>query len=603
MTTTDTTYNPFRIPIKNRFLASVMGRILGLTPLAKYYDVRPTRMDEGEEESSLETTQEFLRYTLDVLEAAIEVENPEALDQIPETGPVIFVSNHPLGGLEGVAMTEVLLKKRPDTLVLTNQLLTKIPELRRAFVGVDILSKGGSKKNGQSLRRIFQHLSKGGALLIYPAGKVSAINTKNWKIEDDTWNSLVGKLVQRYKAPCVPFYVHARNSRLFYLAGLIHPMLRTAMLGRELSNKQGKRFTLSVGQVIGMEELRGLADVDAVTQYFRMATDLLGKQKVTKLSKIVERDTVPVASINKGLAASAELEKDFRSINEYFLLEHKEFSVYCAPTDKLGSIMLHIAAARELTFRAVGEGTGKGYDTDHFDPYYMQLFVWDNDKKCVVGGYRVGHAGQIVKDHGVKGLYSRSLYKFDESYMDALGESAIEIGRSFIVPEYQRLPRSLDLLWRGIGIYIARYDCHTLFGCVSISQEHSALARAFISDSMMESFCAEQKYLHNVEPVAPLKVKGKVWTPEILAKLNTIVAINKLVGHCDPGKSIPILLRQYIALNGRFVGFSVNKDFNESLDGLVLVDLRTTPARYLQRYFGKDHYQVFAKRWQLEGAA
>ena len=119
---------------------------------------------------------------------------------------------------------------------------------------------------------------------------------------------------------------------------------------------------------------------------------------------------------------------------------------------------------------------------------------------------------------------------------------------------------------------------------------------------MMESFCAEQKYLDNVEAVAPLKVKRKVWTPDILAKLNTIAVINKLVGHCDPGKSIPVLLRQYIAMNGRFVGFSVNKNFNESLDGLVVVDLRQTPARYLKRYFGKDGHQSFMKRWQLTGA-
>lgn len=601
MITTNNTYNPFQIPIKNRLLASIVGRILGLSPLARYYDARPTVMPDNEEDGSLETTQHFLRYTLDVLAADIKVENPKALKNIPKTGPVIFVSNHPLGGLEGVSMTEVLLKERPDTLVLTNQLLTKIPELRRVFIGVDILSKEGSKKNGQSLRRIFQHMAKGGALLIYPAGKVSAINTKSWKIEDDVWNSLVGKLIQRYKAPCVPFFVHARNSSLFYASGLIHPMLRTIMLGRELSNKQGKNFTLSVGQVIDASELQGLEDGDAITKYIRIATDLLGKQKTNIKTNAIEHGNKPVPLVHQEASASAKLEEDLHKVHDYLLLEQKEFSVYCAPTEKLGSIMLHIASAREITFRAVGEGSGKDYDTDQFDPYYMQLFVWDNNKKCVVGGYRVGHTDQIVKDHGVKGLYSRSLYKFDESYVKTLG-TAIELGRSFIVPEYQRLPRSLDLLWRGIGVYIAKYDCHTLFGCVSISKEHSALARAFISDSMMESFCAEQKYLNNVEAVAPLKVKGKVWTPAILAKLNTIAVINKLVGHCDPGKSIPVLLRQYIAMNGRFVGFSVNKNFNESLDGLVVVDLRKTPARYLKRYFGKDGHQSFMKRWQLTGA-
>ena len=163
------------------------------------------------------------------------------------------------------------------------------------------------------------------------------------------------------------------------------------------------------------------------------------------------------------------------------------------------------------------------------------------------------------------------------------------MGRSFIHPDYQRHPLVLDLLWRGIGRYVAKKpQFHTLFGAVSISREHSDLARALIEECMLESFCAEQRFLDDVRPVAPLRVSGKLWTREMLTSLTHISVVNKLVGRCDPGKALPTLLRHYLSLNGRFVCFSLNKVFNDSLDGLILVDLRETPKKYLKRYLGKD---------------
>jgi hypothetical protein len=259
--------------------------------------------------------------------------------------------------------------------------------------------------------------------------------------------------------------------------------------------------------------------------------------------------------------------------------------------------MSAIAYSRELTFRAAGEGTGKPLDQDQFDPHYEHLFLWDTKHSRLAGGYRIGRADEIVKMRGLKGLYSYSHYRFSEQTIKRLGK-ALEMGRSFITPEYQRLPKSLDLLWKGIGAYVAKNsDYTTLFGCVSISSEHSALARAFLSDSLLASFRTEQEYLLDVKPRVPLKVKGKVWRPDTLKSLSSIAVINKLLGQFDPGKRVPILLRQYLALNGRFVCFSVNTGFNDALDGLIIVDLRKTPSKYLKRYLGKDGSERFLARW------
>ncbi len=585
-------YNPFRLPLKNKFLARAAERLLGLTPLARKYDLRPA------ESTGKANYASFLRYTLDVLGFGLTVKNPEALQDIPESGPVIFVANHPFGGLEGVAMTEELLKVRPDTLVLTNELLTLIPELSDIFIGVDVLSEQAASANAKGVRAACKHLSKGGALLIYPAGQVSSINTQNGRIEDRLWNKLAGRLARKYKATCVPFFVQGRNSLLFYLAGLIHPRLRTALLPRELSNKNGKRFPLLVGEPISPEDMRDLEDDQAATNYLRIASELLASSEQGQQTNpvIASDDLSSPVSENEVIRAVQNLE-------EFKLVEDRGFSVYCAPFDQLGKAMEAIAFAREVTFRAAGEGTGRDLDVDQYDPHYWHLFCWDNAKHQIVGGYRIGRTDDILASQGIKALYSRSHYHYDEKYMKRLGKS-LEMGRSFICPEYQGHPRALDMLWKGIGAYVAKNpEFHTLFGCVSISSEHSRLARAFLSDSLLASFRAEQEFVMDVRPVVPLKVKGRQWSHEALASITNISAIGKLLGRCDPGKSVPILLRHYLALNGRFVCFSVNTGFNDSLDGLIIVDLRKTPTKYLKRYLGKEGCENFLNQWQQHETA
>jgi putative hemolysin len=580
--------NPCRLPVRPRILASTLESILGLKPLAKIWDDLPRGLDPYN----------FLDQSLDALGIATRIENRENLEEIPRTGPVLIVANHPLGGLEGMALAKVIMEVRPDLQVLTNEILRLIPELAPLFIGVNVLSSNAAAGNVGSIKQVHKHLANEGAVLLFPAGMVSAYEFSHGRIQDREWNRLAGQLLKKYEATCIPVHVGGKNSSYFYGAGLIHPRLRTLLLPRQLANKQGFELSLKFGRPIPAQELRLLKNPVAVTQYLRVSTDALGQDQqaqanLPSLQGIEELDPTTTAS---------EVDRAIADLEEFRLVEHEEFDVYCAPYERLGAIMEQIAIAREITFRAVGEGTGLSKDSDEFDPHYLHLFLWDKAEKRIAGAYRVGLVDEIVARHGVKGLYSRSLYKYDESFIRQLG-SAIEMGRSFIHIDYQRRPVSLNLLWRGIGaILVQRPTYHTLFGSVSISREYSDLARSLIADTLLTNFKAKE-FASLVQPITPHKVDNRVWTEDMLAELANVKMLGKLIGRCDPGKAVPVLLRHYLSLNGRLVCFNIHSGFNNSLEGLIVVDVRKTDQKTLARFLGAEGLQHFLSFHELQDTA
>lgn len=579
--------NPCRLPFKPRILSAALEALLGLDRLGAIYDARP----------HTNTALEFLEYTLEALGVHIALSNEAALAAIPRDGPLLVVANHPLGGLEGVAIARVIAAIRPDLQVLTNQLLRRIPELREIFIGVDVLSANAASANVAGIKKVHKHLQNAGAVLIFPAGMVSAYVPDTGRIQDRPWNRLVGQLARRYACTCLPVHVGGSNSAYFYAAGRIHPRLRTALLPRQLANKQGYELPLTVGHPVSAQELSLLHSPEAITEYLRISTDALAPQSATKNPTI--REQLSALDLSAG---GAQLRAAIAAISEFRLVEHEEFDVYCAPFDQLGVLMELIAIAREVTFRSVGEGTGLASDSDQFDPHYLHLFLWDKTQQRIAGAYRVGLVDEIVAKHGVRGLYSRSLYEYDEDFIRRLGP-ALEMGRSFIHPDYQRRPVSLNLLWRGIGSILVRNPAyHTLFGSVSISREYSDLARALIADSMLTNFHARD-FAPLVRPITPHKFKNRVWTQQMLAELANIKILSKLIGRCDPGKTLPVLLRHYLSLNGKIVCFNIHSGFNDSLEGLIIVDVRNTDVKTLSRFLGNEGLQRFMSFHKLQDSA
>lgn len=574
--------SPLTLPIANPLLRGLLTKITGLDGIQAIYS---GWLVAGRPNVEAGPTAALLDFALDnMMKVRLDLDNAAVLEQLPKTGPLMIVANHPFGGLEGMLLTRLLLRYRPDLKVLTNQLLRVFPEFDDVFIGVDVLQSNQQHANSGGIRALSKHLGKGGATLVFPAGTVATIDLRSGQLHDEPWNALIGRMVRKHQAHCLPIYLHGRNSLAFYLSAYVHKRLRTALLPRAMVAKQGTAVRATIGELIEPSDFAAIADGTAVTQYLRLCCERLADHapaapgKAAADMRVAIRADVPMP----------QLEAKLQDLDDYRVAGHGDFVVYCAPYAALGCVMEQLAITRERTFRAVDEGTGRDIDVDRFDPHYWHLWIWDQRQQQIVGGYRIAKADELIAARGIRALYSRSLYAYDERFIRSLGRS-IEVGRSFVAPAYQRHPRALDLLWKGIGSFITQNPgYHTLFGCVSISKQYSALSRAILADSFLHHYGADASIRTGVRAHSPLPTRGRSWDTKLIASLCDVPIINKLLGRLDAGKSVPILIHHYLALNGKFVSFTVNHGFNQSLDGLILVDLRLAPPRYITRYLGDE---------------
>ncbi len=583
--------SPFRLPRKTPFGLgeSFAEWATGLNKLDKFYAQRPAGC----------TTQEFLRFTLDVLGIKYQVMHG-SLNTIPAEGATVVVANHPLGCVEGVILAEILLTVRSDIQILANQYLKTVPELDELFIGVDVFeTQDAVRSNMRALRAANKHLANGGLLLMFPAGEVSQlVDRKKGKLEDKEWSRSVSSLIRKNRAVTVPMFINGQNSKRFYMAGKIHPLLRTLMLGRELLNKKEDVISIAIGDVIKYKEVNNLDDHNLVN-YLRLNTYLLNRTHLSTVERAYQNSNAePVAEP----LPSKQLKQELAALpQQAHLLSNNEFDVYCTHADHIPSVMHEIGRLREINFREVGEGTGQALDIDEFDKSYLQLFIWNREKLCLVGAYRLGLVDQLTDGEDVSGLYSTTLFHYERHFLERMNQGkAIEMGRSVIAKEYQRSMTALLLLWKGIASYVYRNPQYThLFGPVSISNEYSHEARQLLAKTMtLHHYDLETAKC--VKASNPLEDKGSSWNTGLLTALGDIQLLSRVIARVDEGKAVPVLLRQYLGLNGKLVCFNVDPAFNDALDGLIVVDLRKVPAKTLGRYMGSEEAICYLESHYLE---
>ncbi|WP_076588353.1 lysophospholipid acyltransferase family protein [Vibrio ostreicida] len=573
--------SPFRLPRVTPFGLgeSVLEWATGLSTLDTLYH----------QEALPEDSFEFMTEALHRIGTRYEV-NHGSLDSIPAQGSVLVVANHPFGGIEGIILASLIATARKDVKVLANELLKRIPELDELFIGVNVFGGEQARKtNRQAIQQANQHLKEGGVLIIFPAGEVSAWQSEDKKITDKTWSKSVAKFVKHAEATTVPVFINGMNSKLFYQVGRIHPLLRTAMLGRELLNKSGQTISVSIGNAIPFSEISHFEKEEDITQYFRLNTYLMGSMDAATPS----HDTAPFLTPVIERADVELLERELVQIEAYKLHQQGDFVVYCAPTAEIPEMMREIGRVREHSFREVGEGSGLACDIDKFDSHYHQLFVWHTANRDLVGAYRLGRVDQLLAEGGLESLYSTSLFDYDQTFIDSLG-MGIELGRSVVAKQYQRNMHSLLLLWKGIACFIERHPQYThLFGPVSISNDYSPVARQLIASVMSVHYYDEEK-AKLVSPTTPLKRSGQeFWRPDMLSSLSDLPLLSKVLSRLERGQGLPVLLRQYLGMNGKLVCFNVDPAFNYALDGLIVVDLTSVSLRALSKYMGRENAQRY----------
>jgi putative hemolysin len=521
--------------------------------------------------------------------------------RIPANGPVVVVANHPYGVLDGALLTVLLTRARPDVKVLANFVLGDVPELQHHCIFVDPFQTDRSvESNRRALREAFAWVQRGGMLAIFPAGEVSSWQMPTAQIVDPEWNDTAVRLIRRTAATALPVYFCGHNSVGFQLLGMIHPKLRSAFLLQEFLQQEGRSVEVRVGSPVPAEAIQSVADGEAI-EYLRWRTYLLARRTKSETSWPMALRTKLASKIQEPIAAAGQADLLAEEIEklpvERRLAENGDLAVYFGAANEIPNMLSEIGRLREVTFRRAGEGTGKGRDLDSFDEYYLHVILWNKAKKELVGAYRAGSTAEILAQHGIQGLYTSTLFRYDEKVFEKLGP-ALELGRSFVRPEYQRQYAPLLLLWKGIARLITtRPEIPILFGAVSISNDYNEASREMIY-RFFESRMQEDDLTGLIAPRRPFR-------PDLLRRWDCrsmCRALRDLDELSEPitdveadGKGLPILLRQYAKIGGKLVGFNVDRKFSNVLDGLVVVDLRQTDPAVLERYMGRDAAAAFRK--------
>lgn len=566
--------------IRNKLIAGGLMQFAGLHDLNKLYE-------DLYNYKGVEFTRAYFKHR----NIRLEVDEIE-LARIPKKGSFITVSNHPYGGIDGLALIELITRKRPDYKVLANFLLKKIEPITDFFIAVNPFEnykEVASSIAGMKLARM--HVDEGKPLGIFPAGEVSTRQRHAKGITDKAWQKPAIKLIKKARVPVIPIYFHGHNSWSFHLLGRIHPALRTLRLPHELTHARDFSIRVRIGNPITVDEQDDLKNIDQLSAFLRARTYSLGLAISKKKSLVSIPKLNKPQPVTEGIRTEL-IEQEIDAIAHLKLFSQQNFDVYLAPAAAIPNIMLEIGRLRELTFRQEGEGTNKKIDLDQFDEYYEHLFLYDRKASQLAGAYRIGKGNDIIKKYGRKGFYTNTLFKMKDGIIPILNNS-IELGRSFIIPEYQNKRLPLFLLWRGIlTVLVSNPQYCYIIGPVSISNYYSK-----VSKSVIVAFIRQHYFDHELAAFIQPKKRFKV-SPQVMEEAQTLLKtshgdvrkLDKIIDDIEPAiRSAPVLLKKYIQQNARIIGFNVDPKFNEALDGLMILDFRhvnKNTIENLQKEFG-----------------
>lgn len=516
---------------------------------------------------------DFIEQVLEHFNFSYSISHRDRMN-IPATGRVVIVANHPLGALDGLSLLKLVGEVRRDVKIVVNDMLMNFHAVKDLLLPVDNLNKSTQKS---SVVHIIDCLNNDEAVIVFPAGEVSRIRPNG--VRDGKWSSGFLHFAKKTNSPILPIFVDARNSSLFYSSSMVYKPLAGMLLAHEIFNKNAQTISLKVGQSIPFQKIKVLPLTKKETaKLIRHHLYRVGKGK----SPLFETEQTIVhpqdrRAIKKELQ-QAELLGETTDGKKIYLFDYQSDS----------AVMHEIGRLREITFRQVGEGTGKKSDLDRYDRDYRHLILWDEQELEIAGAYRLAEVKTIFEKQDTRGIYSQELFDYDSPKMASFFEQGIELGRSFVSPKYWG-KRSLDYLWYGIGAYLKRYpEIRYLFGPVSLSDSYPEFAKALIT-------IFYQHYFDDKDQLAIARVPYRI-EDNLQKKVNDVIsgldyeadfkALRVQLAHMNV--TIPTLYKQYADLcekgGVRFIDFSVDADFAHCIDGLVMVDLQALKPAKQKRY-------------------
>ncbi|WP_300569471.1 lysophospholipid acyltransferase family protein [Flavobacterium sp.] len=566
--------NTDKYGVLGTFSGWLLMKVLQISTLNKIYDRNKHMKDV-----------EFLNAILDEFQIKFEI-HEEDLKRLPKDGAYITVSNHPLGGIDGILLLKLMLEREPNFKIIANFLLHRIEPMKPYIMPVNPFETHKDAKSSViGIKETLRHLSDGKPLGMFPAGEVSTYKDGKLMV-DKPWEEGAMKVIRKAQVPVVPIYFHAKNSRLFYLLSKLSDTLRTAKLPSELLTQKDRVIKVRIGKPISVAEQNEHETIEAYSDFLRKKTYMLANafEKESKLLTAPNLSSLKLPKNPKAIVTGANQDNMVAEVetlrnNDARLLQSKNYEVFFAEAGEIPNILHEIGRLREITFREVGEGTNESIDIDKFDRYYHHMFLWDNDTNQIAGAYRMGLGSQIYSKYGIDGFYLQDLFRFEPELYDMMSKS-IEMGRAFIIKEYQQKPMPLFLLWKGIVHTTLRYPEHKfLIGGVSISNQFSDFSKSLMIEFMKSNYYDPYvaQYIH---PKKEYKVKLKDADKDFIfneAEAD-LVKFDKIIDEIEPGNlRLPVLIKKYIKQNARVVAFNVDPLFNNAVDGLMYIRIADLP--------------------------
>jgi putative hemolysin len=558
------------------FLGTSMGWVVlkttKLSVINKEYDKRKDM-----------TAPQFIDSILKAFEINFEIPE-EDLKRIPKSGPFITISNHPLGGIDGMILLKLLLSRREDFKVIANFLLQRIDPLQPYIMPVNPFEEHKEAQSStKGIKEAILHLQDGKPLGIFPAGEVSTYRDHRM-IVDRKWDPAAIKLIQKAKVPVIPIYFHAKNSTFFYRLASVSDILRTAKLPSEMLSQKKRKIKVRIGNSIQPQDIQEISSVESLTAFLRRKTYMLAnafekKPFLKGIPKNFKIQKPPKKIVEETQLDLMMAEVDTCRKLDKRLLESKNYEVFLAKKEIIPNILKEIGRLREITFRAIGEGTNMSTDLDKFDDYYYHMFLWDHEANKIAGAYRMGMGAEIYEKYEISGFYLQDLFRFEPELHKMMSES-IEMGRAFITAEYQQRPMPLFLLWKGIVHCTLRFPKHKyLIGGVSISNKFSNFSKSLMIE-FMRSHYYDPYVAQYIRPKKEFRVKLKDVDKDFVFD-ETRADVNKfdkIIDEVEPGSlRLPVLIKKYIKQNAKVVAFNVDPLFNDAVDGLMYIRIADLP--------------------------